>query len=77
MALFEQKNKKKTFAEQLSDVKSVFKKACDEALDVVQQCNNHITIKEEEVKKLETEIRETETVKVEALSFISKLKDLA
>lgn len=81
MGLFESKSQpkvvKKSFAEQLADVKSVFKKAYEDAAGVATQCDTHIKKKQATIKEIETEISITQKVKDEASAFMAKLKDLA
>ena len=66
----------KSLADQLADVKSVFKKEYDDASKVVEQCVSHVEKQQVKIKELETEIRCTNSVKDDAATFMSKLKDL-
>ena len=78
MGLFDsQKVVKKTFADQLADVKSVFKKAFEDASNVVSQCESHIQKRKTDIQEIEADINTTKKVQDEASAFMSKLKDLA
>lgn len=69
-------NTKKSFADQLNDVKSVFQKAFNDASSLSEQCKEHVQKKQVEIKEIETEILATNKVKSDAESFMNKLKDL-
>ncbi len=67
---------KKSFVDQLSDVKSVFQKAFNDASSLSEQCKEHVQKKQVEIKEIETEILATDKVRNDAESFMGKLKDL-
>lgn len=76
MGLFSSDVPKKSLAERLSSAKDIFRKAYDEATDVVADCVKEVGQRQEKIQTINEEIKEINLVKVETESFINKVKDL-
>lgn len=66
----------KTFAEKLSGVKFMFKKAYDESIKLISETEASIAKKNQEIVNLQNEIQEIEIVRVDTARFASKLEEM-
>lgn len=64
----------KTFTDELSSIKSAFQTAHDKAVTLISKMNDKISEKEEEVKKIQSEIKDIENIKAQANKFVDNLK---
>ena len=66
----------KTFIDELSSIKSTFQSTHDKAVTLISKMNDKISEKEEEVKKIQSEIKDIENIKAQADKFVGNLKSI-
>lgn len=70
------KNKIKSFAEQLAEVKNIFKTSYDQAMALNAAIAEDIKVKKNEIVSIQTQIEFNQQVAEDNSKYISKLKDL-
>lgn len=65
-----------SFSSKLNNIQSSFQTAHDKAVSLISQMNDKISEKEEEVKKIQSEIKDIENIKAQANKFVSNLKSI-
>ena len=75
-SIFGSKNKNKSFAEQLAEVKNIFKTSYDQAMALNAAIAEDIKVKQNEIVSIQTQIEFNQQVAEDNSKYISKLKDL-
>ena len=65
---------KKTFNDRLTDVKSMFKKAHEEATNLRDEMLGEIAVKQTQIENIQASINEIEATKADTEKFISNLE---
>ena len=65
-----------SFNSKLNRIQSSFQTAHDKAVTLIAKMNDKISEKEEEVKKIQTEIKSIENIKAQANKFVGNLKSI-
>ena len=65
-----------SFSSKLNNIQSSFQTAHDKAVVLISKMNDKISEKEEEVKKIQSEIKDIENIKAQANKFVGNLKSI-
>ena len=65
-----------SFSAKLNNIQSSFQTAYDKAVTLISKMNDKISEKEEEVKKIQSEIKDIENIKAQANKFVGNLKSI-
>ena len=65
-----------SFYSKLNNIQSSFQTAHDKAVVLISKMNDKISEKEEEVKKIQSEIKDIENIKAQANKFVGNLKSI-
>lgn len=65
-----------SFNSKLNNIQSSFQTAHDKAVVLISKMNDKISEKEEEVKKIQSEIKDIENIKAQANKFVGNLKSI-
>ena len=65
-----------SFNSKLNNIQSSFQTAHDKAVVLISKMNDKISEKEEEVKKIQSEIKDIEKIKAQANKFVGNLKSI-
>lgn len=65
-----------SFSSKLNSIQSSFQTAHDKAVTLISKMNDKISEKEEEVKKIQSEIKDIENIKAQANKFVGNLKSI-
>lgn len=65
-----------SFSSKLNSIQSSFQTAHDKAATLISKMNDKISEKEEEVKKIQSEIKDIENIKAQANKFVDNLKSI-
>ena len=65
-----------SFSSKLNSIQSSFQTAHDKAVTLISKMNDKISEKEEEVKKIQSEIKDIENIKAQANKFVDNLKSI-
>mgnify|MGYP006394788561 FL=1 len=65
-----------SFSSKLNSIQSSFQTAYDKAVTLISKMNDKISEKEEEVKKIQSEIKDIENIKTQANKFVGNLKSI-
>ncbi len=65
-----------SFNSKLNSIQSSFQTAHDKAVALISKMNDKISEKEEEVKKIQSEIKDIENIKAQANKFVGNLKSI-
>ena len=65
-----------SFSSKLNSIQSSFHTAHDKAVTLISKMNDKISEKEEEVKKIQSEIKDIENIKAQANKFVDNLKSI-
>lgn len=65
-----------SFSSKLNNIQSSFQTAHDKAVSLISKMNDKIAEKEEEVKKIQSEIKDIENIKAQANKFVGNLKSI-
>lgn len=65
-----------SFSSKLNNIQSSFQTAHDKAVSLISKMNDKILEKEEEVKKIQSEIKDIENIKAQANKFVGNLKSI-
>ena len=65
-----------SFSAKLNNIQSSFQTAYDKAVTLISKMNDKISEKEEEVKKIQSEIKDIENIKAQADKFVTNLKSI-
>lgn len=65
-----------SFSSKLNNIQSSFQTAHDKAVTLISKMNDKISEKEEEVKKIQSEIKDIENIKAQANKFVGNLKSI-
>ena len=65
-----------SFSSKLNSIQSSFQTAYDKAVTLISKMNDKISEKEEEVKKIQSEIKDIENIKAQANKFVGNLKSI-
>ena len=65
-----------SFSSKLNSIQSSFQTAHDKAVPLISKMNDKISEKEEEVKKIQSEIKDIENIKAQADKFVGNLKSI-
>ena len=65
-----------SFNSKLNNIQSSFQTAHDKAVVLISKMNDKISEKEEEVKKIQSEIKDIENIKAQANKFVGNLKNI-
>lgn len=65
-----------SFSSKLNSIQSSFQTANDKAVTLISKMNDKISEKEEEVKKIQSEIKDIENIKAQANKFVDNLKSI-
>lgn len=65
-----------SFSSKLNNIQSSFQTAYDKAVTLISKMNDKISEKEEEVKKIQSEIKDIENIKAQANKFVGNLKSI-
>lgn len=65
-----------SFNSKLNNIQSSFQTAHDKAVVLISKMNDKISEKEEEVKKIQSEIKDIENIKAQANKFAGNLKSI-
>ena len=65
---------KKTFNDRLTDVKSMFKKAYEEATNLRDEMLGEIAVKQTQIENIQASINEIEATKADTEKFINNLE---
>lgn len=65
-----------SFSAKLNNIQSSFQTAHDKAATLISKMNDKISEKEEEVKKIQSEIKDIENIKAQANKFVGNLKSI-
>lgn len=66
----------KTFTDELSSIKSAFQSTHDKTASLIERMNTEIASKESSIKELQNEIKDIESIKAQADSFVANLKNI-
>jgi SMC interacting uncharacterized protein involved in chromosome segregation len=66
----------KTFTDELSSIKSAFQSTHDKTASLIERMNTEIASKENSIKELQNEIKDIESIKTQADSFVANLKNI-
>lgn len=66
----------KTFTDELSSIKSAFQSTHDKTASLIERINTEIASKESSIKELQNEIKDIESIKAQADSFVANLKNI-
>lgn len=75
-SIFGSKKQIKSFAEQLAEVKNIFKTSYDQAMALNAAIAEDIKVKQNEIASIQTQIEFNQQVAEDNSKYISKLKDL-
>lgn len=75
-SIFGSKKQIKSFAEQLAEVKNIFKTSYDPAMALNAAIAEDIKVKQNEIVSIQTQIEFNQQVAEDNSKYISKLKDL-
>lgn len=75
-SIFGSKKQIKSFAEQLAEVKNIFKTSYDQAMALNAATAEDIKVKQNEIVSIQTQIEFNQQVAEDNSKYISKLKDL-
>lgn len=76
LSTFGNKKQIKSFAEQLAEVKNIFKTSYDQAMALDAAIAEDIKVKQNEIVSIQTQIEFNRQVAKDNSKYISKLKDL-
>lgn len=65
-----------SFSSKLNNIQSSFQTAHDKAVALISKMNDKISEKEEEIKKIQSEIKDIENIKTQADKFVGNLKSI-
>ena len=65
-----------SFSSKLNNIQSSFQTAHDKAISLIYKMNDKISEKEEEVKKIQSEIKDIENIRAQANKFVGNLKNI-
>lgn len=65
-----------SFSSKLNNIQSSFQTAHDKVVSLISKMNDKISEKEEEVKKIQSEIKDIENIKAQANKFVGNLKSI-
>ena len=65
-----------SFNSKLNSIQSSFQTAHDKVVTLISKMNDKISEKEEEVKKIQSEIKDIENIKAQADKFVGNLKSI-
>lgn len=65
-----------SFSSKLNSIQSSFQTAHDKTVTLISKMNDKISEKEEEVKKIQSEIKDIENIKAQANKFVGNLKSI-
>ena len=65
-----------SFNSKLNNIQSSFQTAHAKAVTLISKMNDKISEKEEEVKKIQSEIKDIENIKAQANKFVGNLKSI-
>lgn len=65
-----------SFSSKSNNIQSSFQTAHDKAVTLISKMNDKISEKEEEVKKIQSEIKDIENIKAQANKFVDNLKSI-
>lgn len=65
-----------SFSSKLNSIQSSFQTAYDKAVTLISKMNDKISEKEEEVKKIQSEIKDIKNIKAQANKFVDNLKSI-
>ena len=65
-----------SFSSKLNNIQSSFQTAHDKAVFLISKMNDKISEKEEEIKKIQSEIKDIENIKAQADKFVGNLKSI-
>lgn len=65
-----------SFSSKLNNIQSSFQTAHDKVVILISKMNDKISEKEEEVKKIQSEIKDIENIKAQANKFVGNLKSI-
>ena len=65
-----------SFNSKLNNIQSSFQTAHDKAVVLISKMNDKISEKEEEVKKIQSEIKDIENIKAQANKFVGNFKSI-
>ena len=65
-----------SFSSKLNSIQSSFQTAHYKAVTLIAKMNDKISEKEEEVKKIQSEIKDIENIKAQANKFVGNLKSI-
>lgn len=65
-----------SFSSKLNSIQSSFQIAHDKAVALISKMNDKISEKEEEIKKIQSEIKDIENIKAQADKFVGNLKSI-
>ena len=65
-----------SFSSKLNNIQSSFQTAYDKAVTLISKMSDKISEKEEEVKKIQSEIKDIENIKAQANKFVGNLKSI-
>ena len=65
-----------SFNSKLNNIQSSFQTTYDKAVVLISKMNDKISEKEEEVKKIQSEIKDIENIKAQANKFVGNLKSI-
>lgn len=66
----------KTFTDELSSINSAFQSTHDKTVSLIERMNTEIASKESSIKELQNEIKDIESIKAQADSFVANLKKI-
>lgn len=75
-SIFGSKKSKKSFAEQLAEVKNIFRTSYDQAMALNSAIAEDIKVKQNQIVSIQTQIEFNQQVADDNSKYISKLKDL-
>ena len=65
-----------SFNSKLNNIQSSFQTAHDKAVTLISKMNDKISAKEQEIKKIQSEIKDIENIKAQADKFVGNLKSI-
>ena len=65
-----------SFSSKLNNIQSSFQTAHDKAISLISKMNDKISEKEEEIKKIQSEIKDIENIRAQANKFVGNLKNI-
>lgn len=65
-----------SFSAKLNNIQSSFQTVHDKTVTLISKMNDKISEKEEEVKKIQSEIKDIENIKAQANKFVGNLKSI-